>query len=322
MFKISIVAPLYNSFHMLERGLEVLSKQKAASIELILVDDCSKDDSFQKAQEYAKNSSFDMIVLQNEKNGGPGVSRNNGIAHATGDYITFMDSDDYFSDDFTEALVPILENGADCVIFDYQNVDAAGAYLSSGTSIAMKGLREGWMDTKEAFVFTQGTTWGKIYKRDVIERSGARFGEYFRNEDTIFTKHAIAFSEKVWYCARPLYRYVQFEGSLMHNTALLDESNCQRSFALIRERLQGQDLDEELLAVQLIEALNTTVLIKTAKKEPRKEIIRYIRENYSKKHIRNKYFALHPLYRKIVSCCAYYKCILLLKLIVWYKNRR
>lgn len=322
MVKISIVTPLYNSFHMMERGLAVLAKQKNAEIELILVDDCSKDDSFQKAQEYAKTCSFDMIVLQNEKNGGPGVSRNNGLLRATGDYITFMDSDDYFSDDFTEVLVPILDSGADCVIFDYQNVDSAGSKLSCGRSIALPELKEGWINTKEAFVFTQGTTWGKIYKRELVEKSGARFGEYFRNEDTVFTKHAIACAEKVWYCSKPLYQYVQYEGSLMHNTSLLDESNCQRSFALIRERLQGQGLEEELAAIQLIEVLNTTVLIKIAKKEKRSAILRYIKENYSKQHICNKYFSKHPLYRKIISYCAYHRCFLLLKFIVWYKNRR
>jgi hypothetical protein len=106
----------------------------------------------------------------------------------------------------------------------------------------------------------------------------------------------------------------------MHNADLLDENNGQRSFSLIRERLKEKDWEEELLAVQLIEVLNNTILIKIEKKESRSVIIRYIKDNYTKRHIHNQYFSMHPLYRRIISYCAYYRLMFLLRLIVGYKN--
>ena len=101
MIKISIVTPMYNSFDMLKRNLDVLGRQNCCEIELILVDDCSIDGSYEKALEFSKTASYEVVVLKNEKNGGPGVSRNNGIKRASGEYITFIDSDDYLSDDFS-----------------------------------------------------------------------------------------------------------------------------------------------------------------------------------------------------------------------------
>ncbi len=322
MKKISIIVPMYNSFHMMKRNLEVLEKQKAADIELIIVDDCSKDDSFMKAKEYASKSPLKTVVVRNEKNSGPGVSRNNGIDLATGDYITFADSDDYFADNYTEVLAPLMEDGIDCVIYDYVNVDENGAVLSRGRSIGGGNVSRGKIDPRVAFTYTGGSTMCKIYRRKSLEKSGARFGEYFRNEDMPFTKHAIAMSESVYYCPENLYHYVQVATSLMHDASLLDEANCQRSFSILSERLEGKGFEEELLAIELREVLNNTVLIKLQKKSPRKEILQYIRSNYSKKHIQNKYFSQLPKHVRIVSYCAYYRSIVMLSLIVKYKNYR
>ena len=322
MKKISIVVPMYNSFHMMKRNLDVLTKQTKAEIELIIVDDCSTDDSLSAANEYASRSSFDVIVIQNEKNGGPGVCRNIGIAHATGDYVTFVDSDDYFSDNYTEILAPLLETDVDCVIYDYCTVDENGNHLATGKSIENSAVVQGYVDARIALTYTAGSTMCKIYRREALLRSGAQFGEYFRNEDMPFTKHAIALSESVYYCAEYLYHYVQMSTSLMHNTKLLDERNCQRSFSILAERLSGRDLDRELLAIELREVLNTTVLIKIQKKESRASIRQYIRSHYSKAHIRNPYFANLPKHVKIISYCAYYKSILALTLILKYKEHK
>lgn len=322
MKKISVVIPMYNSFHMMEQNLNKLSMQKDAEIEIIIVDDCSKDDSLEKAREYASKSELNIIVVQNEKNGGPGVSRNNGIKHASGDYITFVDSDDYLSENFSSVVIPILEQGYDCVIFDYVNVKPTGEVLSHGKSIGMCELKPGEMLPKTALVYTYGSTCGKIYKRDIIVDNDARFGEFFRNEDMLFTKVALSYCQRIYYCNEELYMYVQHSSSLMHNDSLLDEKNCQIAFAGVKERLQGRGLDEEILAMELREVLNNSVMIMVARKDNKKKIKEYIRNNYQKKHLENKYFDFFPGYVRIISRFAYRKRIMMLSLIWKYKHRK
>lgn len=325
MIKFSIIVPMYNSFHLMEHNLRVLEKQKAAEIELILVDDCSKDDSYSKAMLYAETSSIAVKVIRNQVNSGPGVSRNNGIALATGEYITFVDSDDYFSDDFSDVLVPILNQGIDCVIFDYVNVDEKEKRLSSGRTMEIPFDQE-LIDKKMAFVFTHGSTCGKVYRRTMIVENQVRFGEFFRGEDTVFTKHAISVSEKIYYAAVPLYHYVQTPNSLMHNASLLDEGNCQRAFALLKERIDQKQWQEELVALELREVLNNTVLIKLQKNESTKRIKAYIRENYSRQHLTNKYYSYWPKHVKVVAVLAYHQQIFILSLVLklksWLQKRK
>ncbi len=319
MKKISIITPMYNSFWFMKKNLAVLEKQEDALTDLIIVDDCSKDDSFARAKEYAKESKIEIKVIKNEKNGGPGFSRNRGIEQATGDYVTFVDSDDYLADDFTKKLAPVMEKNFDCIIVDYLNVDENGETVSCGKSVET-GITGSDIDGRIAFVYTNASTWGKIYRRESLINSGAKFGEYFRGEDMPFSKHAIAMSETVYYLEENLYMYVQRQTSLMHDDSLLDESNCQRSFAILKERLADKGFDEELVSIELREVLNNTLFIKLRKGAPRKEILSYIKNHYTKEHIKTKYFAGYPKHVKITSYLALYRCVFLLRLLSRYKE--
>lgn len=319
MIKISVIVPMYNSFHLMEHNLSVLEKQEAAEIELVLVDDCSKDDSYERAVQYAQTSKLDIKVVRNKKNGGPGFSRNQGIRVATGDYITFVDSDDYFSDDFTDVLVPILKQGVDCVVFDYVYVNEDRTYRSSGKTMDIP-FAEGFIDKKMAFVFVHGSTCGKVYRKTMIVDNQVLFGEFFRGEDMLFTKHALAVSETIYYTCAQLYNYVQIPTSLMHNSRLTDERNCQQAFALLKDRVDCKQWKDELEAIELREVLNNTVLIKIAKKDNSKQIKAFIRENGSRTFLTNKYYKFYPNHVKVVSVLAYYQQIFLLSLALKLKN--
>lgn len=319
MIKISVIIPMYNSFNMLKKNLSILENQKKAKIEVIIIDDCSTDDSFEKAINYSKRSKLEMIVLQNEKNSGPGYSRNSGISYSSGDYITFADSDDYFTDDFVDVLIPILEKNIDCAIFNYLNVDENENCISRGKSIEIP-LCEGYIDKKMAIVFTYGTTWGKIYRRKVIVENNVLFGNFFRAEDMPFTKHALMSSNSIYYINAHLYCYVQISTSLMHKTELIDEKNCQQAYSFLLQNVDNNLWKDELFAIELREVLNTTVSIRIQKKDTVKSIKSYINENYSKHHFNNKYFHYRSNWVKTVSYLAYYQQILLLSLMLKLKK--
>lgn len=321
MHKISIITPVFNSFSLMTQNLKVLEKWPDGVIELIVVDDCSTDGSYERAVEYAQNSRVNMVILKNEKNAGPGVSRNRGIEVATGDYITFVDSDDYLRPDFIEHMKPLMDQSVDCVIFDYQSVSDIGVTLKSGTSIGMKKVQEGFLDNKTAFVYTHGSTGGKMYKKDVIDRYHIRFGDLFRNEDMPFTKNAIARSRCVYYLKQELYYYVQIGTSLMHNTSLSDERNCQKAFRMLSDNLADIDLKEELLSIEMREVLNNSVLIKLSNGDSGRKIRSYIKDNYRLEHLHNRYFYAYPFYVKLISWAIYTRCIWIIRILLFARKQ-
>lgn len=103
---ISVIVPIYNVEKYLARCVDSIVNQTYKDFELILVDDGSPDNSGKICDEYAKKDS--RIKVVHKKNGGLSDARNAGMAVATGEYISFIDSDDYVSDDFFECLLDVM----------------------------------------------------------------------------------------------------------------------------------------------------------------------------------------------------------------------
>ena len=121
----------------MQRCLESLERQQYKNFEVIVVDDCSTDDSYNQLKMYAQNSELNMTVVSNEKNRGPGYSRNVGIKLAKGRWISFCDADDWYPDDRLEKVSKKINN-ADCILCNYTKVYLSGKeeavnyiYLSS-----------------------------------------------------------------------------------------------------------------------------------------------------------------------------------------------
>ena len=118
--KFSIITPNYNSFHLMNRFFDSLENQTFKDFEVLIIDDCSTDDSYEKLLEYKKNSKLNLKIFKNQKNTGPGLARNIGIDEASGEYLTFMDNDDWVDLTLLEEINKIsLLNQYDCIIYDY-----------------------------------------------------------------------------------------------------------------------------------------------------------------------------------------------------------
>ena len=109
MPRFSVVIPVYNSYNLLEKCLETLEEQTYKDFEVVIVDDCSTDNSFEKLQNYSQDSKLNFHVFKNDKNSGPGETRNNGIRNATGEYVIFIDSDDYIETNSLELINKVIE---------------------------------------------------------------------------------------------------------------------------------------------------------------------------------------------------------------------
>ena len=119
--KFSVIIPCYNAASTIERALDSLTLQAFSDWEVICIDDCSKDNTADVIMSYSdKHKEALITLLRNEKNSGPGVSRNNGIAIAKGEYLMFLDADDYYDLTAFDVLnTEIAQTDADIVFYGF-----------------------------------------------------------------------------------------------------------------------------------------------------------------------------------------------------------
>ncbi len=175
---VSIVIPVYNAEHYLEELLSDLISQTYQNIEIIIIDDGSKDRSAEIIQGFARKDKRIQYLLT--ENGGPSRARNLGLDKAQGEYIRFIDADDRLPLDSIQNMVDAIERNveADIVIGNYR-IDRQKEYFIG------KEIKEGLLASKvfaELFIkhmktFYFGVPWNKLYKREIIEKHQLRFNE-------------------------------------------------------------------------------------------------------------------------------------------------
>lgn len=162
--KISIIIPFYNSGKTIERCIESLLSQTYTNFEAILVNDGSNDNSEEIVRNYMEKDN--RIKLLNLSHGGVSHARNNGLRYSTGEYIGFLDSDDYYEPNILERLLETSkEHNADIVVCDYTHPTFKNYF---GNTIVNATNRE---DLKKYYqtTFAVVVPWNKLYKREVIK---------------------------------------------------------------------------------------------------------------------------------------------------------
>ena len=164
---VSIIIPVYNVEKYLERCLESIIHQTYRHLEIILIDDGSSDNSGKICDEYANKD--ERIKAIHQKNGGASAARNTGVAAATGDYIAFIDADDYITEDYIDYLYNlIIENNADISSCGYEQVSGQPVAKSSASNIKVLSGYDAAMD------FIRGKLLNvvmlKLIKADIAKR--------------------------------------------------------------------------------------------------------------------------------------------------------
>ena len=205
MPKVSVIVPIYNVEKYLEKCINSLLSQTLEDIQIILVNDGSKDNSGNIAKEYEKNNK-DRVIYVEKENGGLSDARNYGLKYANGDFIAFLDSDDYIEKNaYEEMYNKAIEENADYVecdfIWEFPNkirVDKQYPYKNK----------------KEMLSFVRVIAWNKLIKRQLITDNNLEFPKGLRYEDVEFTYKLIPFVNKFAYVNKPFIHYVQREGSI------------------------------------------------------------------------------------------------------------
>lgn len=318
--KLSIIIPTYNAERFISRIFSYFTNFSGYAFELVFIDDKSTDSTVAKLQINAQNSNLCIKIIQNEKNLGPGGSRNRGIAESSGEYITFLDSDDAFSDCYFDEIMPLLNQDYDIIVHDAQlTFDNKSPKHYPMFTIDMD---EGLLEKKKALVFINGCTWGKVYKKTLIKRFNIEFLNIKRNEDTPFTKVAIASAMSIFYIKKDLYEYYQNNNSLMHNHSLLTAENAQKSFMYVNDKLKDF-FPNEMEALFLVEYLYSTVLTNSLIMN-RKDLINYINlsESIFPNCYNNEYLKLIPKKNILVLKLIRLRSVGLIKIMAKIRNRK
>lgn len=206
MTKISVIIPVYNTEKYLEKCLDSLFSQNFTDVEVICVDDGSTDNSLAFLRKYQN------IVILKQENNGSGVARNEGLQHASGDYVLFVDSDDWVREDAFAKLFEAAERlKTDVLIFGgltySKNKLRKGRYGVS--KIPHKYFNRIFCkkDFKDDIFKFPSTAWTKLYKREFLIKNNIKFQEIKVGQDQIFFLKSMLYASKIAVFNEDLYCY-------------------------------------------------------------------------------------------------------------------
>ena len=204
MISISIIIPVYNIEKYLKECLDSLNNQTFKDFEVICVNDGSKDNSLKILNEYAqKDSRFKIISQENE---GSGSARNNGLSHAKGKYVQFLDGDDYFEPTMLETLYNLAEkNNADISVCSSRKVDDEGNITETRNPNSPLNLNLipvnkifNYKDfPNDIFNLTGTAPWNKLYSRKMIVENNLTYPKITGPDDLCFVHMAIVCANRI-----------------------------------------------------------------------------------------------------------------------------
>lgn len=174
MKKVSVIVPVYNAERFIEVGINSVLNQTYKNIELLLIDDGSKDSSLSILKKYEKKHK-DIIKVFHKKNSGVGDTRNYGIEKSSGDYITFMDADDYLDENYIETMIESIGDN-DILVSGYKQVDENHNLIFNRI-----------INNRKSAKFRQMVVWAKLYKRLFLVENKIIFNKLKIGEDITFS---------------------------------------------------------------------------------------------------------------------------------------
>lgn len=210
--KISVIIPVYNAEKFLKRCLESIINQTYSEWEVIAIDDGSRDNSYSILQDYSNRDSRFKIYTQSNK--GPGLTRNKALEFVTGDYIVFIDSDDYIEPNYFEDLVScIVEEEPDVVFIDVIQESPVGDLIKYELASKYKGYPK---DTIIKHQITGKLPWGawrKAVRSSLIIDGTIRFSPDPVGEEALYSFKLLRKASRISFLNKPYYHYVNHRNS-------------------------------------------------------------------------------------------------------------
>lgn len=316
MVKISVIVPVYNVEKYLKKCLDSLVKQKFNSYEVLVVNDGSPDNSQEIVDEYVKK--YPKIIKSFIKeNGGVSSARNYGINKAKGEYIAFVDSDDYVDKHYLSSLYnTAVEEQADIVVCDlYKKTDDKVE--------VMRGYVNHTEDKIKNLMVAIPAVWNKLFKRELFKETNILFPDRIYCEDLAVVARILCNAKKVAYIDKPLYYYLIRSGSLSHQVKYNPKTaDIFTSLKIIRDYFKDNEFYQkyktELEYIHIVHLIHGYMvnIYKYDESIPKnKEVVSLMKELFPKWK-RNFYYKKHELKYKIVCNLIYNKQIKLMRIIL------
>lgn len=222
--KLSIIVPVYNMMAdgKLQNCLDSLMKQDVEGMEVIAVDDKSTDDSLELLKSYSARYGERFVTIASPENKRQGGAKNMGLQHAKGEWIGFIDSDDWIAEDmFAKLLARAEETGADVVGCDYlltEEIGRESGIVQENNTVEQTGLLD---DVRyKALLLKPGSMVIKIYKRSIFSENHIIFPEKMFYEDNAIGVLPLLYAKRFERVPEALYFYYQNPNSTVHTIRL------------------------------------------------------------------------------------------------------
>ena len=294
--KVSIIVPVYNVEKYLRKCLDSLVNQTLEKIEIIIINDCSPDNSESIIKEYIKKDSR-IVYIKQDFNQGQGLARNKGISIAKGSYVLFVDSDDYIAIDTCKTLYNVA-NKLDLDILEggFYKVEKEKEKLHKN-HIFENPLNGG--DFFEHIDFTVGVIWNKLWKTSFLRNNKLTFvnGYY---EDVLFISQSILYANRIYRLDYAFYYYIVRDNSTMtikiskkHMISQLFLVDKLENIYITTQSKKGSDQHLKILTYALSNLANHITNFETITEV----------EKQLKDKAKNKLKKLHSKYKyKIIKC--------------------
>lgn len=246
---ISVIIPVYNTEPYLRECMNSVLNQSYNKLEIICIDDGSTDCSFALLESYAKSDP--RIVLLHQTNSGQGKARNKGLSLANGEYIIFLDSDDWFEPDFLEGMLQkAQETNADITICCSDEFDTkTGKYGSGEWMLKKQYLKKEVFSPNEIadhlFQFTYGWAWDKLYRSVFLINEEITFPDLPNSEDLVFVFSSLTVAERLAVAEKAWIHHRVCRSSSVSNSRMRAPEAPYTALCLLRQALMERKIYEE-----------------------------------------------------------------------------
>lgn len=291
MINVSIITPVYNVERCIGKTINSIISQSSKDFELLLIDDGSKDRSIKIAEDLLKNSDVNYRIITQE-NAGVSAARNRGIAEANGEYVCFLDSDDYIHKDYIKLMYEKASTcNCDLVFCDYVQVDSHDSILVASTTRFL----EDFIDGREAALkqLSCDITIGMgsaLYRTSIIKENNILFDSSRKYaEDVVFTVKALLNMKKIISVNEALMFYVRWDSSVT-NAISLKHLDCYYSFVDLLEyiKLNGdfKEIEKFLIEYKIPYAISHVFSMLSKDKNFHKELFAFLKKDEVKQALK------------------------------------
>lgn len=291
MINVSIITPVYNVERCIHKTINSIINQSSKDFELLLIDDGSRDKSIEIARNLLESSDINYRIITQE-NSGVSAARNRGIYEAAGEYVCFLDSDDYIHKDYIKLMYEkASEFNCDLVFCDYVQVDSNDNILVSSTTRYL----DDFIDGRDAALkqLSCDITIGMgsaLYRTSIIKDNNILFDSSRKYaEDVVFTVKALLNMKKIISVNEALMFYVRWDSSVT-NAISLKHLDCYYSFVDLLEyvKVQGdfKEIEKFLVEYKIPYAISHVFSILSRDEKFHEELFKFLKDHKVKKALK------------------------------------